>query len=464
VSVAGARATGESEPARNVAGSLAASRGTRIVRPGVRLARITPLNRRLRILYHLQRPPFPINGGDGARVAGFLDYFRDRRDAIALDAVGTLPIVARRPAEVGEDLTYWLPPQREAVLRYVERLFINEQTQTRWDRLSIKPRWLYHRRLRGEELPVGVGFVAPPSYRRFVLRLAEAERYDVLLINYIRFAALARAVRPLVGRTLIDIHDVYSASRASLRTFERGEAAKAKFDFESSIRREVGILGGFAGVIVNSAEERDLLIHHGLPAERIVLVPHLSPNAPTSAPPPYASRTFARDLLYVGSSYRPNVDGLNFFMNDCLPRLRARHPSVTVGVAGSVCDRIDPAAAAGAGVRLLGFVDDLAGAYATSRAFICPLLSGAGTKVKLLEALAAAMPIVTTTVGASGLELRDGANCRIADGAAFTDAVANVLADAALAARLAATAGETHRVHYSKSAVYAVLDRLFGLR
>lgn len=423
---------------------------------------------RLRILYHVNRPTFPVNGGDTARVVGFLKYFRSRRERVALDVVSSMPINNKpRPADLSKDDLCWHAAQRAAMREYVEDLYVNEQQPTLADRLTLKPVWVYHRSLRREEVPVGNRLLTPPSYVRFVKRLVAAKPYDVLWLNFVRYARLATKVDRPGMRKVMDVHDVYSCSRRSLKPQEeRGINVGLRFDFEASLRREVRLLNRFDAVVLNSLAEQQVLLDAGFPADKLVWLPHLSPNATSGAgeAPPYPARSFAHDLLYVGSSYKPNAEGLEFFFAECFPRILARFPDVTLSVAGSVCSGLSVPPAVAKNVRLLGFVDELAQAYGRARVFICPLLSGAGTKVKLGEAMSYALPIVTTSVGASGLMLTSGENAVIADSPeAFAAGVERALGDAAFAERVAAAVGATYHRHYSEGSIYGKIDRMLGL-
>ena len=83
----------------------------------------------------------------------------------------------------------------------------------------------------------------------------------------------------------------------------------------------------FNWIIVNSLAERQLLLSAGFPARKIVWLPHFSPNSDAEATPAaYESRTFEHDLLYVGSSYRPNIEAVQFFLQECFPAVLARRP------------------------------------------------------------------------------------------------------------------------------------------
>ena len=89
-------------------------------------------------------------------------------------------------------------------------------------------------------------------------------------------------------------------------------------------------------------------------------------------------------------------------------------------------------------IELIGFVDDIRDALAHYAVFICPILSGSGVRVKLLEAFAAGIPVVSTRIGAEGLASADGEICALADDPqAFADRVLRAFAEPGKAAELA---------------------------
>ena len=97
----------------------------------------------------------------------------------------------------------------------------------------------------------------------------------------------------------------------------------------------------------------------------------------------------------------------------------------------------DPANA----IDLLGFVDDIQPLFSSCAVFVCPIRSGSGVRVKLLEAFASGIPVVSTTLGAEGLAREDGEFCALADDAeGFSRKAIQLLQDSELAARMAARA------------------------
>lgn len=125
--------------------------------------------------------------------------------------------------------------------------------------------------------------------------------------------------------------------------------------------------------------------------------------------PPISSRAPAgRVLLMVGIySYSPNSDAADYFAKEIFPLIRSSYPDVELWFAGGSPESLKCYTMDYSGVRFLGFVDNLGDVYKQARVVICPIRLGSGTRVKLVEAAAWGKPIVTTTVGAEGLELKE---------------------------------------------------------
>ncbi len=159
--------------------------------------------------------------------------------------------------------------------------------------------------------------------------------------------------------------------------------------------------------------------------------PYALPAPPPARTTPPAA---AGGIVFVaGFAHPPNVDAARWFVGEVLPRIRAVHPGVPLTLVGS-----HPAksvrALSGDGVTVTGFVTDeqLDQYYATARVAVCPLRFGAGVKLKVVEALHHGVPLVTTPIGAQGLNGVDAVCDVAADPASFAAAVVRLLGDDAL--------------------------------
>lgn len=212
-------------------------------------------------------------------------------------------------------------------------------------------------------------------------------------------------------------------------------------------RWELRACASAAGVMVCSRRERELL-RRRCPGARIAVVPNCV-DAESYAP---SDDDDGGSVLFIGAlDWLPNVDAVEFMAAEILPRLRTAAPSATLVVAGR-----NPAAilqsrlARIPAVRFVGAVADTRPLLARAAAFVVPLRAGSGTRIKILEAAAMAKPIVSTALGAEGLDLRDGEELVLAnEPRQFAGAVAALLADRARRAALGKAARRRVVANYS---------------
>ena len=138
-----------------------------------------------------------------------------------------------------------------------------------------------------------------------------------------------------------------------------------------------------------------------------------TPSAPTMVERAKQKRT---DIVFVGSmDYHANIDGAIYFCTEIWPRLHALAPQLRLMIVGSrPSDEVRDLARA-PGVVVTGTVDDVEPYYRGALAAIVPLRIGGGTRLKILEAMAAGVPVVSTSIGAEGLAVNAGVNILLAD-------------------------------------------------
>lgn len=118
----------------------------------------------------------------------------------------------------------------------------------------------------------------------------------------------------------------------------------------------------------------------------------------------------ADTLLFVGNlNYGPNIEGLKSFLTSVYEELRKRHPKLTLLVVGrSPAREVEGLCESTEGVELHADAPDIKEYYRRCRAVVVPLLTGGGTRIKILEAALAGRPVLSTPLGAEGLDFKDG--------------------------------------------------------
>lgn len=160
-------------------------------------------------------------------------------------------------------------------------------------------------------------------------------------------------------------------------------------------------------------------------------------------------------ILFVGAlDWPPNRDGVEFFLRHVWLRLRRQLPDAEFVVVGRGNESIRRSWGSCPGVRFVGWVPDPGPWFAESRALIVPLRSGSGMRVKVLDAFARGVPVVTTTIGVEGIDVRAGIHALVADGPDdLAAALLRLLQNRSLAESLAAAARQLVLERYDTSVV-----------
>ena len=166
-------------------------------------------------------------------------------------------------------------------------------------------------------------------------------------------------------------------------------------------------------------------------------------------------------LAFLGAmDWEANQDAVRWFTTEVLPRIRARVPAAEfLGIGRNPPASLRALAASDPLVRLTGTVPDVRPHMAEAAAMVLPLRVGGGTRIKVYEAMAMGTPVISTTIGAEGLDYTHGKNILIADTAeAFANEAIALLSDAARAAEIAAEA----RRHVAENYSWGSVASIFG--
>jgi GT2 family glycosyltransferase/glycosyltransferase involved in cell wall biosynthesis len=252
---------------------------------------------------------------------------------------------------------------------------------------------------------------------------------DVLQLEYLVMGQYAGRFRHIPS--ILFEHDVYFQSIARRLPHMSGalERTVSRWEYLRAIRYELKLLPNLDRVQVCSRDNAEYL-RSFLPQLNGRLDDGYRAGIDTSG---YEFRPSGREpftLLFLGSfRHLPNVEALEWFLREVFPRIRKDEPRARLVIVGSDPpprhSLRDPEA-----IEMIGFVDDVREPLRRYSLFVCPILAGSGVRVKLLEAFAAGIPVVSTSLGAEGLADKDGEICALADDpAAFAAHVVRLLRD-----------------------------------
>jgi glycosyltransferase involved in cell wall biosynthesis len=261
---------------------------------------------------------------------------------------------------------------------------------------------------------------------------------------------------------VVDSHEIaYDLARQFARAGgSLGRRLYAGANWRKLRREELGTYRDADGIyLCSAADERRLLDE--VPGVRTAVIPNAADveyYQPRATDPPPDGRT----VVYFGLlSTVPNIDGVTHFAQNIWPRIAAAHPQARWKIIGG---RPPPSllALAGPRVDLTGFVSDLRPHLAAAAAVVVPLRLGGGTRLKIVEAMAMGKAIVSTTLGAEGIEAIPGRNIFVEDEpAVFADAVSRLLAEPSLAARIGQSARQLAVERYAWSAAARALESFY---
>jgi len=249
--------------------------------------------------------------------------------------------------------------------------------------------------------PYYMGKYYHPRMARLIKRLTAGSSYDIVQLDMVQMGQYFR----YAGGCKRILYAYEVAFRPAYRRYRSAASILARS--LSFIRWcqcalfERRMAGKFDRILCVTDQDKTLL--ERLTSSRRMSYLPLGADV-SGQPPPYASRE-RESLVFVGSfSHRPNREAVLWLVGEIFPLVLNKFPGATLSVIGSnPPDELKELAARTPQVRILGFVDDVAGYLRTSAVFIAPLRSGGGVKVKILHAMGQGIPVVTTKVGIEGI-------------------------------------------------------------
>jgi glycosyltransferase involved in cell wall biosynthesis len=303
-----------------------------------------------------------------------------------------------------------------------------------------------------------------PAMISEIQRLVHAERFDAVHADQLwmaQYALAAKSASP-ESRLILDQHNAVHLIPRRMASASANRLKRSFLDREARALAtyEAGVCQRFDHVVWVTGEDRQAV---AALSDRAVdgrtpwtVIPICTD---TSLAKPIAPATSRRRVTFLGGlHWPPNAEGILWFANHVFPEIRAEVPGAVLTVIG----KNPPAGLEGEQVDVTGYVTDLTPYLAETGVFIVPLHAGGGMRVKILDAWSWGLPIVSTTIGAEGIEIQPEEDILIADTAqAFAGAVIRVLKDDNLAQRLGQTGRQTVAEKYDWRVIYLAWDRVY---
>jgi glycosyltransferase involved in cell wall biosynthesis len=389
-------------------------------------------------------PPYPLEGGGAYRIASLLHYFARfaEVDLILISDSGEPALLP--PGLVRSQQVIPLPHHNRGLLaRYARNA---------------------GRAIRG----------VPPLIDRVsglgtLIEQAIAGRtYDFGVVEHFWCAPYIEQVRSCCETTILDLHNIESVLHdrcAHLTGANTGLMRAGHRRFASASRKlEADLFPRFSRILVTSTEDA-AIAGEIAPQARTAIYPNSLPWAET---PPSAE--LPRVVFSANFEYHPNIDAVGFLVREIWPIVRTRCPGVRLRLVGRgdayIRHLLPPGAAetgngaaSQTGIEVSGPLPDARAEIAQAQIVVAPLRAGSGTRIKILEAWAAARCVVATPLAAEGLGARNGVDIVLAaDAHAFASEVIRLLGDPPARKRIATHGRQSFENSYSWETVWKALD------
>jgi glycosyltransferase involved in cell wall biosynthesis len=261
--------------------------------------------------------------------------------------------------------------------------------------------------------------------------------YDTVMVEFWYVARnvldIIRTHRP-AAKIVVDSEHVYFYSDLH-KARVLGHDVES-IEFRAKKAAELVVYDRADAVITVTREDRDVLLSE-LPDASIFVVPNI--HEIPDLPPGAESRRVSGRIIFVGNfaNNPSNIDSMKWFVNDIMPLVRAAVPFAHLQIVGNA-PPAEVMSLAGSAVEVTGYVPDTSPYLLASEVSICPLRFGAGLKGKIGEAMMHRLPVVTTDIGAQGIEVTSGEGIMIGNSSEeFAKCVVDLLQSAELRQRVA---------------------------
>lgn len=240
------------------------------------------------------------------------------------------------------------------------------------------------------------------------LRLKKPTSWFYAVKIFLKHYSEAKTVNPdtLLVYDMVDIHHV----RIKRELDFSPKSLKLKNRFRKYLRRET-LAAQKADIVVAISKDEEKYMQNIISSEKIITLSNIHyAKKKIEEVPDFHARA---GILFVGSIHPPNFDAVNFISNEIMPEVWKKLPDLTLNIVGNVIEMMKPVPHPN--IIFHGYVSEMTSHLLENRIMVAPLRYGAGVKGKIGQALEFQLPVVSTSIGAEGMQLVDGENALLAD-------------------------------------------------
>lgn len=346
-----------------------------------------------RVLYFMPDNPLSSGAGNLTRARQLLDYLKDNEDNYEVDFFSV------------KDWGDW---DKDNLKLFTDR-YPNIRLLLKPRKISLKYpiRRFFFYKIPNLFTKLRRGFsvdITSFMIRRGAREIFSKNEYDIVIISYASWGKIVDEIKSKKTYKIIDTHDFITAQKRHMKSW-----------IGRLFQSELGILNKYDEIWTYSVEEE--YIYQQFTDKNVVLLPVSFSNNIKET-----KNEYKYDIIYIASQNIHNVNGARWLYDEVLPYLK----NCKIHMIGKICYEVEDHPL----VEKHYLVEDLDKYYKNAKLSICPMLTGTGIKIKVIEALSYGLPIVTTRRGVDGLISKANNGCLVANsGIDFANKILKLLSD-----------------------------------
>lgn len=245
-----------------------------------------------------------------------------------------------------------------------------------------------------------------PDFLKLVQDETTSNKYDLIQVDFVELIGLVNFLPNQVKKVFVHHELRYRRLQMEFDTL-KNKALSDQYHIAATKDLEISLLNKYDKVLTVTETDKEYLKSDGVKEEILsistspIVLKHTKINEPFN---------FNSTLVFLGpENHYPNLDGINWFLENCWERILDKHPNLTFKIISKWSNKFKSIHKKKKNIEFVGFVEDLSQLF-EGAIMIVPLRIVSGMRMKILEGISWKMPIVSTVAGAEGLPIKDGDN------------------------------------------------------